>query len=194
MTTMRELTGTFMPPTFVTIGDEYTGKGPAPLDRHKDKQFLTNPPKRGTGPDAMFDKRHMWLQDKIPYMDKVDRTATDKVLGFLSSAEPNRAEFTFETRQESYKETLKIEKQMALKTADPSNVPDPQFKIKSDLSKKTIDPRFQRSSDEIGAIQTTALEFDTPYKRVPCVKQNFFRVNGVFPSGETAAQGKRSDS
>lgn len=58
----------FSPPVFITIGDEYDKRDRLP-ERYKGKNLKTNPPKKGSLNDALFQKQFLSLSQGDKYID-----------------------------------------------------------------------------------------------------------------------------
>ncbi|CUG23789.1 Hypothetical protein, putative [Bodo saltans] len=58
----------FSPPVFITIGDEYDKRDRLP-ERYKGKNLKTNPPKKGSQNDALFQKQFLSLSQGDKYID-----------------------------------------------------------------------------------------------------------------------------
>lgn len=90
---------TFSQPSYLSIDDPYE-KRMAVSSRFLGSQFKTNPPKKGTTPDVLFDPKHKALSENDKYLDpgaadKKGRTERDKLKltpeGFKYSSPPKRA-------------------------------------------------------------------------------------------------------
>lgn len=60
---------TFGQPVYISIGDEYDKKENGLPERFRGRSFVTAPPKKGHGPDALLSKKFISLSDGDKYVD-----------------------------------------------------------------------------------------------------------------------------
>lgn len=106
LTTERGLCGLFSTSSYVTLGDSYVKKNQL-LSRYKNKQFLTNPARKGRTKDTMFGRAFPFLADGDKYNDKNSYLKTqpreNRKKGFLSSDAFKADEFSNTLRTNQYR-------------------------------------------------------------------------------------------
>merc|ERR1711988_69945 len=106
VTTERGLGGLFSTTSFITLNDPYAKKNQL-LSRYKNKQFLTNPARKGRTKDTMFGRAFPFLADGDKYNDKNSYLKTqpreNRKKGFLSSDAFKADEFSNTLRTNQYR-------------------------------------------------------------------------------------------
>eukprot|EP00884_Botryococcus_braunii_P000614 jgi/Botrbrau1/10553/Bobra.0343s0002.1 len=111
------LLGVFGKTSYITIGNTEDpllfkdGKQPV-RDNYKGKQMMTRPALLGRTPDSFFGKKHLYVAEGCPFVDRVKYQETQKSKpkkGFHTSDYSRRDEFTYTFRTEQYREQLKTE-------------------------------------------------------------------------------------
>jgi len=119
MTTERAVRDVFSTTSYITIGEkekplDYGYKAPK-RSCYNSKQFMTNPPKMGTGgakvPEVYLERTHKWVQDGVNYVDKIwyKDHQKEKKKGFLTGDFKRRDEFSLNYTTEQYRERLQNE-------------------------------------------------------------------------------------
>ncbi|PNW77149.1 hypothetical protein CHLRE_10g424250v5 [Chlamydomonas reinhardtii] len=99
--------------------EEYEKKG-GHRSAFAGKQLATAPLKEGKTVDVYFTKKHDWISDKDPYVDRIryKDSNQEKKKGFYTSDFSKRDEFTNTIRTEQWREQLKGENTHAKKALD----------------------------------------------------------------------------
>ncbi|KAG2497850.1 hypothetical protein HYH03_004117 [Edaphochlamys debaryana] len=107
--------GVFSKTSYISMGTEgkpetYGAKGPQ-RSAFGGKHLSTEPLKEGKTVDVYFEKKHNWIGDKDPYVDRIryKELQPEKKKGFLTSDFSKRDEFTNTIRTEQWREQLKGE-------------------------------------------------------------------------------------
>ncbi|KAK9824217.1 hypothetical protein WJX72_008614 [[Myrmecia] bisecta] len=122
--------GVFSKTSYIGIGNKdkpepFVHKLPE-RDGFKGKQMVTVTTKTGRTPDTFFEKKHLYVSEGAPYLDRLKYQDTQKVKkkGFCTSDYSRRDEFSMTFRTEQYRQLLKQEDKFAkralemLSTAD----------------------------------------------------------------------------